>query len=185
MLKKYIKYFILLLLFIISCLIIYTTNDNDIEITKETILNSIKIKGSNNKIQEDNKIIGSILIEKINVYSNIYDLNSKKNNVEENITILKGSIEPTSSDSIMFLAAHSGNGKYAYFKDLDKLIENDEVILNYKNNKYIYKVKTIFESKKNGSIKVSKLKEKQLVLTTCSPKNKDKQLIINCTLKES
>ena len=135
-------------------------------------------------IEKDDSI-GKIIINKINVNNKIYDINNSKNNVDENVTILEGSIEPSNNNSIMFIAAHSGTGNIAYFKDLDKLEKNDEVILIYKNINYKYKVTDKWETNKDGDIEVTKSNEKQLILTTCSPNNSKKQLIVNCTLKES
>lgn len=168
--------------FLICCFIIYTTEDINIE----TINSNFKIKYNEivNNIYKDNNI-GKLVINKINREFKIYDINDSKNNVEENVTILNGSIEPNNENSIMFLAAHSGSGKIAFFNDLDKLSIDDEIVLEYKNNKYIYKVYSIWETEKDGDIEINKLDSKQLILTTCSKKDKTKQLIINCTIKES
>ena len=38
---------------------------------------------------------------------------------------------------------------------------------------------------KNGYINITKNNYKQLILTTCSPEHKDKQLIINAKIKKS
>ena len=145
----------------------------------------INVNKPNISIPINNEIIGKLIIEKININKELYNINNINNNVEKNITILKESIMPDKNNSIVFIAAHSGTGEIAYFNELDKLEINDEIILIYNNKKYKYIVKEIWEEKKNGYINVNKEKEKQLILTTCSP-NKDKyQLIINCIEKES
>lgn len=128
--------------------------------------------------------IGKIIIKKIAINNNLYNINSKHNNIEENITILEDSIMPDKTNSIMYIAAHSGDGKIAYFNDLDKLETNDEITIIYKNKKYIYSVKNIWEENKNGYIHINRENEKQLILTTCSKTKKNKQLVINSTLKE-
>lgn len=129
--------------------------------------------------------IGTLIIKKINLEENLYALNSNENNVEKHITILKESIFPPTKDSIVFLAAHSGTGNIAYFERLDELKIDDEVVLIYKNKKYIYRVKNSWEEKKNGYININKDTEDQLILTTCSPNKKNYQLIINCIKKKS
>ncbi len=86
--------------------------------------------------------------------------------------------------SLTIIAAHSGTGPIAYFKDLDKLKQNDEIEINYKDNKYTYVVTDIWNTKKSGSINIPKQNNKQLILTTCTPNKKNYQLIINSTLKE-
>ena len=140
-----------------------------------------------NKIIEykDKEIIGKIIIKKINIEKNLYSINSKKNNIEENITILKESIFPDKDNSILFIAAHSGTGDIAYFEELDQLEIDDEITIEYNSKIYNYKVKDIWLEKKNGYINVNKDNKKQLILTTCNPKDDKYQLVINCTEKES
>lgn len=142
------------------------------------------------KITDDKKIIknnifGELIINKINLDEELFSKNSTENDIEKHVTILKESIYPDNDNSIMIIAAHSGIGKIAYFNELDKLEINDEVILIYKEKRYIYIVKDIWEEKKNGYININKEKKKQLVLTTCSPNKDNYQLIINCIEKES
>lgn len=126
--------------------------------------------------------IGRLIIEKIKLDQALYDINSPNNNVEENVTILKGSSLPTDNKGTIFLAAHSGTGDIAYFNDLDKLKVNDEIIFKYNNINYHYLVDKIFEEEKDGDIEITKSSDNQLVLTTCSKKDSKKQLIVNSNL---
>lgn len=168
---------------IIIAILIFFSQSKDIE------NNITKVKNVSNTVYDKYNFkeipIGSLTIKKINFHQEIYDLNSKNNTIEKNIAILPGSIEPTYSNSIIFIAAHSGSGKVAFFKNLDKLEVNDKITLKYKNKDYIYYVNKIWEQKKSSSIDIYKEKDKQLILTTCSPSNKDKQLIISSIIKES
>ena len=141
---------------------------------------NVQIKENNKK---DNKI-GKIIIKKININNDLYSINSTENDINKNITILNNSIPPYEDNSIMFVAAHSGTSNISFFKNLDKLEETDEIILIYKDKEYKYIVKNSWEEEKNGYINIQKLKEKQLILTTCSPSSENKQLIVNCILKE-
>ncbi|MCI6107846.1 MAG: sortase [Tenericutes bacterium] len=111
-------------------------------------------------------------------------MKSKHNNIEENITILENSIMPDNENSIIFLAAHSGTGKIAFFQYLNRLKAGDKVKLKYKDKIYNYTINSIWEEEKTGYIHINKTKENQLILTTCSPKNKDKQLIIESILSK-
>lgn len=174
MLKKILYILILLLITISVASTLKITNKENIISTK------YNLNIFNKKVP-----IGSITIPKINLEEDLYSINSSENNVEKNITILNESISPDKEESIMYLAAHSGTGKIAYFEQLDELSINDIVILKYKNNKYEYIVKEMWEERKSGYIHVRKDDKKQLILTTCSPKNKNYQLIVNCTIKES
>ena len=138
-----------------------------------------------NQIKKDNnEKIGELIINKINLKQDLYKIESKKNNIEENVTVMKESNYPDISNGILILAAHSGTGKIAYFEELDNLELKDNIIIRYKNKKYIYQITKIWEQKKNGYIKIKKENKKQLILTTCSPKKKNTQLIINCIEKE-
>lgn len=183
MVKKTSKIIILLILYLIICHTIYTYEN---EVISKTIINKQSLQGITPKkqIKKENKEmpIGKLIIKKIHLNQNLYDKNSTKNNIEENVTILKDSITPDYEKSITFLAAHSGHGKIAYFKNIHKLTKNDLIILNYKDKNYYYQVKDIWENKKNGTINVQKESKNQLILTTCSS-NKNKQLIINCLEK--
>ena len=135
-------------------------------------------------IIKNNEKIGQLIINKINLKQDLYKIESKKNNIEENVTIMKESNYPNISNGILILAAHSGTGKIAYFEKLDNLELKDNVIIIYNNKKYIYQITKIWEQKKNDYIKIKKENKKQLILTTCSPKKKYTQLIINCIEKE-
>lgn len=163
--------FIRLIIILLSILIIIFLKDN------KEIKNVIPIFS----IKENSERIGIIKIPKINLKEYLYKIDSEENTIEKNITILKESSFP----SIIFLAAHSGEGKIAYFEKLDQLELNDEIILTMNKKKYYYIVKEIWEEKKNGYINVNKEIENQLILTTCSPKKDNTQLIINCIEKES
>ena len=123
-------------------------------------------------------------IKKINLKQPFYEINDKNNTIEKNIEILKDSIMPDKDNSIVIIAAHSGEGDIAYFNNLTELTINDELLLSYNNKIYKYYIKEIYEEDKTGYINVDKEKEKQLVLTTCHPTKPNKQLVINAIKKE-
>ena len=165
MLKKYLSLIIFSLLFL--------QTSNSLIINPEIILD------------ETNKPIGRITIPKIHLSEYIYPVESEENTIERHVTILKESIPPNQENSIFILAAHSGTGPLAYFEELDQIQLEDEITLNYQGINYTYVVKEIWEEKKNGVIHLKKELENQLILTTCSPKKENKQLIISCIKKES
>ena len=147
--------------------------------------NNYYYKETNTKNNKSKLKIGKIEIEKLKINENLYQINSQENNIDKHITILKESIMPEKENSIVFIAAHSGTGKIAYFKNLDHLQKGDIIKLTINNKTYFYNVKEKWEKEKDGFINITKDKEKQLILTTCSPNNKKKQLIVNCIEKES
>lgn len=174
MIKKLICLGTILTIYCIICHEIYTKN---IIINKEDIITSKKPT-----YIVENDQIGYLKIDKINLFQPLLKKESIHNNIEENVTILKDSIMPTEKNSIVFLAAHSGNGSIAFFKDLNKLEVGDIIELKYKNQIYHYQINNIWEERKNGYIHVNKTKLKQLILTTCSPEKENKQLIINSNI---
>ena len=86
-------------------IILLTTNNNNNEI-------------KTNKNVQNTEIIGNIIIDKINLNKPLYNINNNKNNIEENIEVLKESILPPNNNSIIFLAAHSGTSNISYFNEI-------------------------------------------------------------------
>ncbi|HIT11145.1 MAG TPA: sortase [Candidatus Onthousia faecigallinarum] len=131
-------------------------------------------------IEEDNQeeIWGTLDIPEIGLTQPIYPLDSPKNNVEENVTILKESILLPEENSIIFLAAHSGTGKKAFFTRLDDLKKGDSIIFTFKGKTNYYEIVDIMEQEKDGTISVPKNQISELVLTTCSERDRTKQLVI-------
>lgn len=172
--KKNVFYNLLILtLYLIACILI--VNQNGQEEKRTTIKEKITTK-------ETKEEIGTITINKINLQKPLYPLTSSKNKVDQNVTILKGSTFPNQKESILFIAAHSGDSKISYFEKLDQLEKEDIVKITYQNKEYFYKVSNIWEEKKSGYIHVKKESNKQLILTTCSTTNKEKQLVISSNL---
>ncbi len=182
MFKKGLINVTIILVYSICCCFLYnrgqkSSYQQSIKTTSTVLSNS-----QNNKTLET-KEIGILTIDKIQLKNKIYPLNSQHNNVEENVTILQGSISPEKEHSILFLAAHSGTGEVAFFNRLDEMKIGDTIQLQYKEKNYTYQVTVIEEQPKNGKITIPKNNEKELVLTTCSRKDKSKQLVIISKIK--
>lgn len=130
--------------------------------------------------------IGVLEIPEINFKRGFLNINDPLNTIKKNIQVLENSEFPDKENSMLIIASHSGRGKNAYFKDLDKLSLNNDIYIYYNNVKYIYKITDIYETNKNGNLTLNKSPKKQtLVLTTCSEVNKDKQLVITSELKDT
>ena len=165
---------ILTLIIIISLFILTPEQINEPKrIIKKVTPKIININKSEQTSQKEQPI-GKVQIPKINLNKTLYKIGSKLNNVEENVTILESNLP-----NIIILAAHSGTGHNAFFKDLNKLNINDTINLTYTNTNYTYKIINIFEQNKSGYITINEKEYDQLFLTTCSY-NKNKQLIIEC-----
>lgn len=174
------KKIVLIIIYLIICILIYCKYT---PITSTNVITNLKDKISTPAIKE--VPIGHLLINKINLNEDLYKISSPNNNIEKHVTILSPSKSPEEENTTMFIAAHSGTGKLAYFKDLDNLTENDQINLIYKNKTYTYIIKNIWETKKTGTISVPKTTTNQLILTTCSPKKDGYQLIIDAHIKKN
>ena len=115
-------------------------------------------------------------IPKISLKKGLYDVDSKYNNVKYNIQIINGSSMPDIENSRLILAGHNGNSRISYFRNLDKLEDNDIVYVYYNGSKYEYIIKEHYILEKKGSIEIKKSNITSLVLTTCVA-NQNKQLV--------
>ncbi len=174
MLKKSLVSITLLTVYLGSCFLIYNTETSNKSIKTAIIENNTNTANYANikNEQSNNETIGTLIIDKINLSNNIYNIKSSHNNVEENVTILND------DENLIVLAAHSGPGYIAFFDDLDKLELNDTIKLNFKGKNLEYIVTNIEEQVKDGTIEINKTNNQRLILTTCSKKDKDKQLVI-------
>ena len=121
--------------------------------------------------------ISHISISKINLKKELYSVNSKLNNVNKNIEILKGSDMPDIENGNFILASHSGNSPISYFRNLYKLDIGDEIVIYYNNYKYVYTVDKKYEVVKTGKVSIKRDKSKRTItLITC--KGADKQLVV-------
>lgn len=143
--------------------------------------NKIKEKTNEKLIIEKiakNDYFAIIEIPKINLKKELYEIGDQRNNVDKNILVHKNSIFPKN----IILASHSGNRKYAYFKNLYKLKVNEPVKIYYNNQIYEYIVEEIEEQNKTGNLYLKEDLNERLILITCSKNNKT-QVIYYCKLK--
>ena len=132
--------------------------------------------------KEQNKAIidyvAVIKIPKINLEKGLVDKNSYLNNVNKNIEILKESSMPNEENGNFILASHSGNGKTAYFKNLDKLEYGDNIYVQYNQLQYEYKIVNSYYIEKTGTANIVRnINKKSITLITCVP-NKNEQLVV-------
>ena len=173
MLRRSLVSILLLTVYLGSCLLIYNSEKDIKSISTANLERNTNTSYISTVSKEENdEIIGTLTIDKLNLSKNIYNINSSHNNVEENVTILNDDI------NLIVLAAHSGPGYIAFFDDLEKLELNDTINLTYNNKNLVYIVTNIEEQTKDGTIEINKTNKQRLILTTCSKKDKNKQLVI-------
>jgi len=189
MIKKVTK-ILYLLIIITQIMIIKTYNNNyqnseDLKIETKSVdyqLNKYvnpNIKSDDSKKEQDKIIDYEIILEipKIKLKKGILNKKNKDNNIEKNVTILNESKYPNEEGNV-FLAAHSGNGKKSFFNDLVQLNISDKIYLYYQNQKYIYSIVEIKEVNKNQQLSLLTKNKNNLVLITCSQRDKSKYLVL-------
>ena len=151
----------------------YNTNDKNNENIKEekqTVSSTLKVNTSND-------YLAVLKIPKISLKRYLYDVNSKQNDVDKNIEILKSSDMPDVKGGNLILAGHNGNTSVGHFKNLHKLVLKDEIIIYYNGNKYVYKVSKIYDVLKTGTVAI-KRNQSQSTVTLITCLGNDKQLVV-------
>lgn len=145
----------------------------------KTIINAVTNKyNMDNYLEasESNFLFGILEIPSLNLKQPLYQKDQKENNVDQNVMILE------KSDTFLALAAHSGNGPHAYFKNLDQLSKNDKIIIKTSSKIQEYQYFKREEVKKNGTIFVENYNFSYLVLITCSKTNNQIQEVFYAKL---
>lgn len=133
------------------------------------------------KVNVNDRPIMHLNIDEIGFKGDIYPKESYLNDIDKNIIIMDESDYPDRESGIVIIGGHSGIGKYAYFKHLNKLKVNDLVELTYNGETYNYHVINIYLDFKDGSIDVNNYNNKNiLILYTCNPGDKENYLVITC-----
>lgn len=122
--------------------------------------------------------LGRLMIPKINFNRGFYKIDSKYNDVNRNIQVMKGSSYPDVARGNFIIAGHSGNVWYSFFRNLYKLKKGNVAYVTYKNEKYTYKLVDIYNVKKTGTVTVKRKKSKSVMtLITCTKNSKTLQTI--------
>ena len=148
-------------------------------------LESDEVENKINSQNNNSGYIGVLEIPKISVKRGFFKINDIRNNVNKNIQVITKSEMPNVKNGNLIIAAHSGNSRVAYFKNLYKLINGDEVFVYFNDIKYIYKVVNKYEVDKIGKVPIRRdVNENVLTLITCSRVDKTKQIVYICELIE-
>ena len=142
----------------------------------EEVVEEVVEEPKEGKQQINYDYIAVLEIPKINLKRGIYAKNSKLNNVDKSIYLLKESNMPDEEKGNFILAAHSGSAYVSYFRNLPKLSINDIAYVYYNGGRYGYILVNNYEIIKNGKANIIRNGEKNtMTLITCKH-NTDKQL---------
>ena len=100
------------------------------------------------------KYLGVLRIPKIGLKRGFHSTKSRYNNIEYNVTLLKGSTMPDVKNGNLVLIAHSGDAWISFFEKLYKLKVGDKAYIDYKGRTYTYKIKKIYTVPKNGYVSI-------------------------------
>ena len=154
--------------------------DNEIPTETEETDNTTEQAKSTNSLD----YIAVLKIPSIGLEKGLVAKDSYYNNVNRNIKILDESDMPDQENGNVILAAHSGNGRTAFFKNLDKLQIDDTVSIFYNGYEYKYRMINTYDVEKTGSVEIRRNAQKStLTLITCRH-NTNKQIVIICELVE-
>ena len=158
-------------------------NEGLVAVDKEDDATDVPIS---NNLPEDNKqviqqptvdyskYLGVLEIPKVGLKRGFYNLDSKYNDIQYNVTLVKGSNMPDVVNGNLILMAHSGDAAISYFAYLYILKIGDKAYVTYNGNKYTYQVVNIYDVPKTGRVKIIRsYEETTLTLITCT-KNNDK-----------
>ena len=122
--------------------------------------------------------IAVLKIPKINLEKGLVAKDSKYNNINYGVEILKESDSPDVINGNVILAAHSGTANISYFRNLDKINVGDEASIIYNGKTYNYKFVKIYDIEKTGKSNIKRDNNTStLTLVTCRH-NTNKQIIL-------
>ena len=130
------------------------------------------------KKQISYEYVGYLEIPKIGLKKGFVSKDSKYNDVEKNIYLVKEADYPFLEKGNLIIAGHSGSGWKAFFNDLYKLEVGNEINVTYNDVKYTYIIKDIYKQKKTGTIAIYRDYNKTtLTLVTCTNNDEENQTV--------
>lgn len=127
---------------------------------------------SENKPVDYSKYLGVLEIPKIGLKRGFYNIGSKYNNIQYNVTLVEGSTLPDVVNGNTILMAHSGDAYISYFAYLYRLNAGDYAYITYNGRRYQYKIVNIYEVPKNGVVRIQRnYNQTTLTMITCTKNN--------------
>ena len=143
-----------------------------------TVENITKEEDNNNYVIDYSKYLGVLEIPKIGLKRGFYNVGSKYNTIEYNVTMVDGSTLPDVENGNLILIAHSGDAYISYFAYLWRLGIGDHAYVTYNGRKYDYQIVNIYEIEKNGVAPIRRnLDRTSLTMITCTKDNDFRQTV--------
>jgi len=124
------------------------------------------------------KYLGVLEIPKIGLKRGFYNIGSKYNDIQYNVTMVGGSELPDVVNGNLILMAHSGDAYISYFAYLYRLNVGDYAYVTYNGYKYKYRITNIYEFPKVGVVRIQRNYDRTtLTMVTCTKNNDSTQTV--------
>lgn len=124
------------------------------------------------------RYFGVLEIPRIGLKRGFYNVGSRYNTIQYNVTLNSGSTMPTEGHGNVVLTAHSGDSYISYFAYLYRLNVGDDCYITYNGNVYHYQIVNIYNVPKSGVVMVDFEPEiMRLTLITCTKDSDTEQTI--------
>ena len=156
-----------------------SAEEDDKDTTDVPIANNLpKDKKDKVAVVDYSKYLGVLEIPKIGLKRGFYNIDSRYNDIQYNVAMVKGSTLPDVKNGNLILMAHSGWAAISYFEYLYNLSLGDKAYVTYKGKKYAYKLVKVYDVVKNGKVKIVRSYDKTtLTLITCTRNNDKAQTV--------
>lgn len=127
---------------------------------------------TDNYVVDYSKYLGVLEIPRIGLKRGFYNVDSRYNNIQYNVTMVGGSTLPDVENGNLILMAHSGNAYISYFAYLFRLEVGDMAYVTYLGRRYEYQLVNIYEVEKTGVVSLRRNYDRTcLTLITCTKDN--------------
>lgn len=151
--------------------------DQDAEIIINDNTQSTQVQEQSQVINYS-KYLGVLEIPKIGLKRGFYGTDSKYNDIQYNVTLVKGSTMPDVINGNLILMAHSGDAYNSYFNYLYRLNIGNSAYVTYKGNRYQYKLVNVYTVPKVGSVTIVRNYDRTtLTLITCTNNDSTSQSV--------
>ena len=149
--------------------------DNNVEV--ETQTETTDNSNANRTVNYD-KYLGVLEIPKIGLKKGFYNVDSRYNSIQYNVTVIQGSTMPDVNGGNLMLMAHSGDAYISFFRYLYKLNVGDTAYVTYGGRKYQYNIVNIYNVDKTGTVTIERNFDiTTLTLITCTYNDDTKQTV--------
>lgn len=158
-------------------------SDDDEEVTAEVPITNNLPEDKNEVVTptptiDYSKYLGVLEIPKIGLKRGFYNIDSRYNDIQYNVSLVKGSSMPDVDKGNLILMAHSGDAAISYFAYLHILKIGDYAYVTYNGNKYAYKLVNVYDVAKTGKVKIVRsYNNTTLTLITCTKNNDQAQTV--------